>query len=466
MITSRSELSLSARLSEFVVKTVDLPDGAIEMARKSLTDAVAVSIAASSLSPAARPFRNIARRTSSGRSVVIGFGNRVSAPMAAFANGALAHGIDYEDTHDNAIAHPHAAAVASALAIVDDLDRPVTGLELLRAIALSGDLVCRLASGYTTSPDTHGWHTTPWLGVFGASTAAGLLLRLGSSQMVSAWSLAMSQMASFGELKNTPDSDIRSVRDAFAAHAGLMGALLAAEGVKGFDQPLEGQAGFFETVARGSYRSENILSELGGRFLGSEVSFKPWPSCRGTHAYIQCALELSARPDFSIENIDDIEVVVNIKNRMLCEPVEARRVPQNAIGAKFSIPFTLATALVKRHVDIASFMDASLRDPLIRAVAAKVRHRVDETIPLRETTRGTVTVMQGADRLTASVEKALGHPNIPLSGAVFKKKFEDCLAYSDMSYSARKVEGLWGTLSAIRDCADVRVLTALLSKEE
>src|SRR5690606_36731567 len=102
----------------------------------------------------------------------------------------------------------------------------------------------------------------------------------------------------FGELKYSPSSDVRSVRDAFAAKAGVLGAMLAARGMQGYEEPLEGKAGFLNGVARNHYHPGLILDGLGQSFLGAEVSFKPWPACRGTHAYIEAGLAISRMSDF------------------------------------------------------------------------------------------------------------------------------------------------------------------------
>lgn len=453
---------LSRLLADHVVGVRALPDQALLAAQASLIDAVAVSVAASSLTPAARPFLETALETSHGSSVIVGFGERCSAPMAAWVNGALAHGIDYEDTHDFAIAHPHAAAIAAALAMIDYRTDPVSGPELLTAIGVAGDLVCRIAVSFDVSPDTFGWHVTPWLGVFGAATAAGKLLNLDCDQMIAAWSLAMSQMASFGELKYSPLSDVRSVRDAFAAKAGVLGAMLAARNIRGYDRPLEGKSGFLNGVARNQYDPARILDSLGERFLGAEVSFKPWPACRGTHAYIEAAVAISRMPGFDPWQVDDIEVVINQKNEMLCVPEELKRAPENAIGAKFSIPFTVATALIQGEVTIASFEPEALMDSRILELAARVRHRLDPAIPLRETTRGSITVKAGEDVFAYAVDKAIGHPEKPLGPAELRAKFDDCLRYGAKPFCDQKRAQLWDCLNQVYLLDDVRRLTALL----
>lgn len=461
----RAPGNLSVRLARHAadLSMRDVPVHAIAAARMSLVDAIAVSAAASGMVPACRVFLDIARDMGTGPSVAIGYGTRLSAPMAAWVNGALAHAIDYEDTHDHAIAHPHAAAVAAALAIAETRSDPVTGVELLAALAVSGDVVCRIAASFTEPPDRNGWHTTPWLGVFGAATAAGRLLRLDVQGMVDAWSLAMSQMCSFGELKHSPLSDVRAVRDAFAAKAGVLGAMLAMRGVRGFDDPLAGPAGFIQAIARGHFDEDLLLDGLGHRFMGTQVSFKPWPSCRGTHAYIEAGLNLHRRPGITATDITDIEVTVNEKNLMLCEPAAAKAAPDRAIGAKFSIPYTLSSALVHGRVTLGTFSDAALADPAVLALAARVRYRVDPALPLRATTTGAVSIICGGMRHVEQINVALGHPDRPLTEQQSREKFDDCMARADLPEYGARASILWAALETLATRSDVRLVTAQLA---
>ena len=68
-------------------------------------------------------------------------------------------------------------------------------------------------------------------------------LGLDEAQVLDAFSLTLCQATRSAELKYSPHSVIRAVRDAFAAKAGVLSALLARKGVKGFDLPFEGKAG-------------------------------------------------------------------------------------------------------------------------------------------------------------------------------------------------------------------------------
>jgi 2-methylcitrate dehydratase PrpD len=457
---------LSARLAgHAALPTAAVPAAALEAAKASLIDGLAVMLGASGLGEGCAAFAEIARETGgTGRSVILGFDARCAAPMAAWANGAMAHALDFEDTHDEAIAHPHAAAIAAALAVAD-ARCGVALNELFAAIALAGDVVCRIALGFEVNPDTFGWHTTPLLGLFGAATAAGRLLGLGPEAMIDAWSLALCQMTSLGELKHSPASHIRAVRDAFAAKAGVLGAMLAARGVRGYERPLEGEAGFLAAYARGQFDVVRATAALGDRFLSSEVSFKPWPCCRGTHSYVEAALRLRERAGFDPDAIDEVDVIVSEKNRMLCEPQTAKIRPDTAIGAKFSIPFTAATALVKGRVDLDSFSTRALRDPDVLRLAARFTHRVDSSIGLREATSGSMCLTIAGETASIRIEHALGHPRNPLTADALRQKFEDCAAHALAPLDRARTERIWRLLDCPGSEVTSRALTDLLCSD-
>jgi 2-methylcitrate dehydratase PrpD len=455
---------LSLALAEHIARTrfEDLPPETVAVTKASIADALGVMLAASGLGEGCDAFVDVARSNAEhGRARVIGHGFATSPPMAAFANGAMAHAMDFEDTHDTAIAHPNAATVPAALAIAQDHrdQGGVGGRELITAVALGADLVCRLAYGFLENPDERGWHMTPLLGAFGAAAAAGKLLSLSSAQLLDAFSLVMCQATSSGELKYSPQSLVRAVRDAFMSKAGVLAALLAARGVKGFEQPFEGKAGFFALYAGGRYDAAAITRDLGRVFENAFVSFKPWPSCRGTHAYIEAALALKVAP----RDVASMTAVISEKNRMLCEPAATKAAPRAAIDAKFSIPFTVAAALCQGRLTLDSFSAHNLADGEIRALAAKLRYTVDPSAGLREATRGSLTIeTHDGRRLHQTIEQALGHPRNPLPPAMLHAKFLDCVAHARQPLDQRRADTLFEQVMALEKTKSIDALTSLL----
>ena len=106
--------------------------------------------------------------------------------MAAFANGAMTHSLDYDDVHDEGQTHPTSHALIAALAIAEKVGK-INGKEFIAAIALSCDMVNRMGLAITESVEEHGWLSPSVLGYFSATAAAGKLLGLTVPQMASAF---------------------------------------------------------------------------------------------------------------------------------------------------------------------------------------------------------------------------------------------------------------------------------------
>ena len=189
------------------------------------------------------------------------------------ANGAMAHALDFEDTHDATLVHPHAAAVPAALALAELLGG-VSGPDLITAVATGADLACRLALGFVEPPQGHGYYLIPMLGMYAASAACGKLLRLNEDELIEAFALASCQAICSDELVTYPPSHLRAIRDAFTAKAGILGALLARQGVKAFDRPFEARGGLLAcTAAAGSTSGACLqISATSMRERGSATS--------------------------------------------------------------------------------------------------------------------------------------------------------------------------------------------------
>ncbi len=440
----------------------DLPSNAIDAAQKSFLDALGVTLAAGTLGEGCKAFVDLAMAGGGKReSTILGFGVKVPALMAAFANGSMAHALDFEDAHDRAPVHPNAATIPAALAAAESIGN-VSGREFTTAIALGCDLVCRLGLALNENPLEDGWYIPPILGAFGATTAVCKLLNLTAGQVVDAFSLTLCQATCSAELTQSPHSVVRSIRDAFSAKAGLLSALLAHQGVAGFDQPIEGKAGLFSLYARGNYDPAILTAELGQTFEGAHVSFKPWPSCRGTHSYIDAVLRIRDAHDLKPNDVEVIKVVVSPVNEMLCEPLGRKQNPVTAIDAKFSLPFVVATALVYGRVALDHFTTQALADQDVLELARKLTYQVDTGLTLKEAVRGFLQIKTRNGILSATVDFPYGHPKNPISQEALVSKFMDCARHSARRISKGKLNEIVGLIARLEQVEDVCEITRAL----
>lgn len=433
-----------------------LPAAAVTATKASLRDAIGVMLAASGLGEGCQAFADIARGSGAGPATILGYGDRVSPAMAAFANGAMAHALDYEDAYDGAPVHPNAATIPAALAIAEATN--ASGQALVTAIAVGCDLVCRLGLSLNKDISLAGWYPPPILGAFGAAAAGCSLLGLDEDAVLDALSLTLCQATCSAEIKYSAHSHIRAVRDAFPAQAGLLSAELAARGVKGFEEPLEGRAGFFHLYAQGAFDPDCLLRDLGKTYEGAQISFKLWPSCRGTHAHIEAALKILREQKLSWRDIDRVHMTISPVQRMLWEPTAQKLTPVTAIDAKFSIPFTVATAFVHGKVGLECFGPAALTDEQVLNFARRMTFEVDEGLSM---TAGAMEVVaKDQSRFAVQVPHPLGHPSNPASDAALREKFIACAAHCAQPMSRQESLRLSATIDDL-DKPNVAVASIL-----
>jgi 2-methylcitrate dehydratase PrpD len=436
-----------------------IPGAAIKAAKRSFLDALGVTLAAGTLGEGCRAFVDLAvAEGGKEESTIVGFGARAPAPLAAFANGSMAHALDFEDVHDSAPVHPNAATVPAALAVAESIGG-VSGRRFLAATALGCDLTCRLGLALQENPLESGWYIPPILGAFGATAAACKLLDLGADQIVDAFSLTLCQATCSAELTVSPRSVVRSVRDAFSAKSGVLSALLAQRGVTGFEHPIEGEAGLFSLYSRGNYDPLALTDGLGQSFEGANVSFKPWPSCRGTHAYVDAVLQILETDGLRASEVEGIRLIVSPLNRMLCEPLESKQRPATAIDAKFSLPFVVATVLVHGRVKLDDFAPAALADQEVLEMARRVAYEVDSGLTPEKAVRGFVQIDTKNGTLSRGVDLPYGHPQHPLSQEALVSKFMDCARHSARGISQRSLEEVVEMIANLEQVEDIGQIT-------
>ncbi len=415
-------LSTQVIASAFEQRAHGLSDAMRQKARMHIADNVAISVAAREASPLAQIVRK---------------GCASAAPQGAeyaFAASAYGHIMDFDDIHDMARVHPTAVNLPAALAVAGP---DTTGAEVVDAVSLSNELLCRL--GAIWKPQGRGpgsdWFLTQLFGYFSGALSAGIIMRLDAAQIRSAFGLAYMQAAGGKEAGFGTGSNARAIYPAFAAMGGVQAALLARAGMIGPATALDGEAGFFRI-----YFGRHLDADQTRQLLAPTVSVwadtevKPWPSCRFSHPFISAALHLRAGLDLS--DIERVTVSVNKSAAKLCSPIEERRVPQTLQDAKYSIPFMVAFTLVRGEVSLRTLNDAALSDPAALSMAQRVNivdSGTDEAgLPQA---RIEVQMKSGAVKLFDQAYQA------PPGDDAARAKFDACFEYA--GYAPEETEAAW-----------------------
>ncbi|MFC1905013.1 MmgE/PrpD family protein [Chloroflexota bacterium] len=194
----KEKLDATVALAENIVNITydDILREAVEVTKKDILDVIAVAIAAGSIAPGCREIVELAREEGGRKeSTILGYGGKASSCMAAFANGAMTHSLDYGDTFDRGATHLGTGTVPAALAIAERAGK-VTGKEFITAVTLGLDMGCRLTLAAQPSGIVSDRWVTPSVGgYFSGAAAAAKLLRLDRKQVINAFGHAYAQCA-------------------------------------------------------------------------------------------------------------------------------------------------------------------------------------------------------------------------------------------------------------------------------
>jgi 2-methylcitrate dehydratase PrpD len=112
---------ISRKLAEYVAhaRFEDLSPSAVQAAKRSTLDMFGAMLAGSS-APGVPTVVDLARTWGGkGEARLIGYGDRVPAPIAAWCNGTMARALEIDDCVDFLPIHPSASAVPALLALAE-----------------------------------------------------------------------------------------------------------------------------------------------------------------------------------------------------------------------------------------------------------------------------------------------------------------------------------------------------------
>lgn len=432
-----------------------LSHSAIDAAKNSLLDTVGVCLAGSGLEPAARGAVEVATE-SGGRAEasVLGFGGQVPAVMAAFANGVLAHVLDYDDLTPWG-QHGGSTLIPAVLAMAERRGG-VTGQELVTALAVGQDIFARLRRNVVWRKD---WNPGPVLGVFAGAAGAARILELPEDRIQNAIGIATQQSCGLAEVVGGLGSDFRGMYAGFSAKGAVLAALLAEKGITCVDTPLEGTYGVFNNYFPAGHDREAMIENLGQDFQGGTTLYKRWPAVGTSHSHAQATISIMTAHNLSVDDIDEIRVYVGDYHSLMCQPLDTRRKPETLIDARFSLPFIVAAAATRRGLSIWDFTDTGIRDAGVLDLAQRVVPVEDSSLDWKlEIPVGRVDILTWDGRtLRAAGNGVPGSSDAPMVWNDLVEKFHECAQAAVRPPSAQQrstVVSMIGELDAAGDALE------------
>jgi 2-methylcitrate dehydratase PrpD len=384
---------------------------------------------------------------SAGPATVIGTGfGRAEPWWAIVANGLAGTMLELDEGNRFARGHPGIHVLPAALAEAERLDR--SGDALLTAFVLGYDVAARLGGAAPVRPGMH-MH-----GVHGAVGAAAAVARLRELDVdATARALGVAAGLTLGTSWRTALGGA-TVRNAYAGVAGANGWLAADLGVAGITPLPDMLSESFGRISGTGLDTGAALEGLGARFEVIRNYFKRYACCRYNHPAVEALEELLAVAPISPDRIAAIRVATSALGATMSD-----RDPVGSLGAKFSIPYSLAVRLVLGDCGAGAFREPALSDPGVRALARLVEVTEDPAltalVPDKRPARVEVRLTDGRVR-ARQVDTPAGEFDRPYPQALLREKFV-ALASDDLG--AAGAAATWDLVRHVDELKSARELT-------
>jgi 2-methylcitrate dehydratase PrpD len=304
------------------------------------------------------------------QATVIGQGMKTSALYATLVNGMSSHVLDFDDTSRELHGHTSVTIFPCLLALSEW--KRLGGRDFLTAYVAGFETGCRVGLGASDNHYLKGWHATSTIGHFSSTAAAARLLGLSAERLVHAFGTAGTQAAGLQKVFGTSCKPFHAGKAGFD---GLLSALLAERGFTSIDNILEGEKCFWDMYSSG-WDAQKAEEGLGTVWYLPDNIFKFHASCLFTHATIYAVQDLKAQHKIDSDRVERIEV--GVTSQVI--EIAGKKKPATALEGKFSVPYTVANALMRDDTGMAAFTDEKVNDARVTALRDKVVMVADETI--------------------------------------------------------------------------------------
>ncbi|HEV7252739.1 MAG TPA: MmgE/PrpD family protein [Mesorhizobium sp.] len=454
---------ITSALCRFVedVTYGDFPPGAVRVARRCVLDGLGLFVAGSDEASVVCLADEAAAIGGRPDALLLGRGDvKVPAPGAARVLGTAGHAHDWDDTQVSKdprhiyglLTHPTVPALASALAVVQMLDK-TSGRDFLTAFLTGYEVECKVSEWMLPQHYKRGFHSSGTVGTFAACAATAKLLGLKGETLRHAVGIAASMASGIRVNFGTMTKPLHVGR---ACENGVTAALLAARGFTADPEALDGPWGFFQ-VFGGGVSPEKIGQGFGDTFsiVDPGVSIKPYPSGILTHQSMDAMLKLVTDHDVKPEQIERIDFFAgsNILN-----PIRYPKAA-NHLQAKFSMAALLAMIALRRRAGREEFVDEFVGAPAMQDMQDRIATHLDPQIEAQGTdlirSRIELTTRDGRRLVQEADVRYRGGPDNPMTDRDLEAKVE--AATGELLDDGRR-RALFDLAWSVESLDDARVL--------
>jgi 2-methylcitrate dehydratase PrpD len=439
----------------FLVSTQleDVDDPVLVDGRRSLIDSIACQVAGI----VAEPVRTLLATRSGAPSPVLGAATRTSAPHGAFIGGVAAtwHDLDSGHRHPNDDppvpgGHTPVHVIPALLALGEP--RGMSGREFFRSYLVTYEFGARIAvaSALRAGLHTHGVHATT------AAAAASALATGGDADLIDRAIRLAAGLNIMPSMRAPLEGG--TVRNTFAGIGAMHGVLAERLARAGVVPEVRAMASVYDGIAAGDFDGAAAVRRLGSEWETMLGYYKVHACCRWNHPALDALEELMARRPLPVSRIAGVEVRTFAFAAQMSD-----QDPRSDLGAKFSLPWSIAAYLVLGSTGPAGYTPEALGDDRIRDLARRVtvveEPAYSAQLPER---RPTTVVVRTIDESIAasSVLGSRGDPGNRFDDARMNRKYLDLVGGVLGEGPARRSHEM---LQSIELMEDIRPLIAELT---
>ncbi len=443
--TASNQLALHFSRLDFAAT----PAASRHAVKRLLLDYIGVAIAGSQTESGKIAGRFAELQGGKPEATLIGGNARVPMTHGAFANAISSHSIELDDIDVLALFHFSPPVYSAALAVAER--EGASGKNLLAALVAGCEMMERVSKAANNSLRNRAFHTTPTTGVFGATVAAGKLLKLPPAKLSAALGLAGAQASGLMEMYGP--SMQKRFNPGPAARNGVTAALMAQLGFTGAETIFDGERGFLR-----AFTDEHDVSQLTAgleRPYELLIEHKPYSCARPIHNAIDCALEVRNRDNPALDEITHIEVERHPDWALYHQ----NKAPNTYHEAQVSLPYAVAVALKEGKALLAQFTGRKLKDPQLQRIMNLTEITVNDKLPRGVSCRMTVTTGDGR-KLVSQVDYPKGSIQNSMSDAEIRIKFDALATPVIGAQRAQRIAELVENIEKLSDVGELMRLTA------
>lgn len=392
------------------LETGDIPDRVRDRVGLVVADTLGAIVAGSTDDAVSALARRWTDGVGGGATVLGADGGETVPPLAALCNGAAGTVLELDEGHRFAAGHP---AIHVLPALLADAEIGYSDSDaFVRSFVVGYEVAVRTARALGTLRS--GYHPHGVWGAVGGAAAVARSRGLDPETTRSAMAIA----ANYAQhTRFEAATEGATVRNAYAGMSNLASLIAVDQATAGFGGLEHGIARHLEHAAADKLDEAALSAGLGERWELAHGYFKVHAACRYTHPALDAVETLP-------EGLDPTAVEsVRVETYSAAARLTESR-PRNQLQAKFSIPFAVATALLRGDTGPTAFADEAITPEAV-ALAERVTVAIDDEIAARapEQRGARVTVETADEQFSREVAAPRGGEHDPFDEAELESKF-------------------------------------------